>query len=453
MGYGLAPSTNDPSLFSHTVVVVVWITIRAHNRIGVISERPSQTAILKARIAVGRRDCQTASRIPASVIATCVRIGDDGPGDLRRAARHGGAPLRHWPAAHPRGAGWTMSDLTEARASTKPVVAPSPESLRSDQSDDEQPTVGNFAKIEGLAPGWWPVALSTDLGDKPIAVRLSDVNLALYRDDSGTARSVLDRCPHRRMPLSLGRITDDGLIQCGYHGWSFNGAGTCERIPNFRPGERPSGRITVDAFANAEQGGMILIHSGGDSAADLPNALGNRSGVAVSGAVEVRAPHTSVVAALAFNPGAALGMGLLFGSGDEVVGPDVDDEPQRIVVVRDRLTVNAPRLNTFDAPVKRSTRVRIETLRETGLTSVTADIPGGATAHAVVGVTPVGSYRTVARWQLHVTGRAAPAIAAATAAAWAVRRRTGRAASTFASVADNADTTYDPVLQTLKGTL
>ena len=344
-----------------------------------------------------------------------------------------------------------MSDLTKARARTKPVVAPAPESLRSEESGDEQPAVGNFAKIAGLAPGWWPVALSTALSDKPIAVRLNDVNVALYRDDSGTARAVLDRCPHRRMPLSLGRITDDGLIQCGYHGWSFNGTGTCERIPNFRPGERPSGRITVDAFAIAEQGGMILIHSSGDSAAGLPNALGNRSGVAVSGAVEVRAPHTSVVAALAFNPGAALGMGLLFGSGDEVVGPDVDDEPQRIVVVRDRLTVNAPRLNTFDAPVKRSTRVRIETLRETGLTSVTADIPGGATAHAVVAVTPVGSYRTVARWQLHVTGRAAPAIAATAAAAWAVRRRTGRAASTFASVADNADTTYDPVLETLKG--
>jgi nitrite reductase/ring-hydroxylating ferredoxin subunit len=414
--------------------------VRARDWIGVMSERHGHTAIFTARIAVGRPDHQSASSIPVSVIATCVRVGD-------------AAPLRHSSTADPRKADWTMSDLTKARARTKPVVAPSPESLRSDQAGDEQPAAGNFAKVEGLTPGWWPVALSTDLGNKPIAARLSDVNVALYRDGSGTARSVLDRCPHRRMPLSLGRITDDGLIQCGYHGWSFNGSGTCERIPNFRPGERPSGRITVDAFAIAERGDMILIHSGGDSAADLPTALGNRSGVAVSGTVEVRAPHTSVVAALAFNPGAALGMGLLFGAGDEVVGPDIDDEPQRIVVVRNRLTVNAPRMNTFDAPVKRSTRARIETLRETGLTSVTADIPGGATVHAVIGVTPVGSYRAVVRWQLHITGRAAPAIAASAAAAWAVRRRTGRAASTFASIADNADTTYDPVLQTLRETM
>jgi nitrite reductase/ring-hydroxylating ferredoxin subunit len=325
------------------------------------------------------------------------------------------------------------------------------EGVRSVPTADERSATGNFTAVAGLASGWWPVALSADLGDKPIAVRLSEVNLALYRDDSGTARSVLDRCPHRRMPLSLGRITDDGLIQCGYHGWSFNGAGSCARIPNFRPGERPSGRITVDAYAIAERAGMILIHSNGDAGADLPDAVSTQAGVRVSGVVEVRAPHTSVVAALVFNPGAALGMGLLFGSGDEVVGPDIDDKSLQIVVVRERLTVNAPRLTSFDPPVKRSTRSRIETLRDTGLTSVTADIPGGATAHAVAGATPIGPYRTVVRWQLHVTGKAAPVITAAVAAAWSVRLRTGRAASTFASIADNADITYDPVLHTLRG--
>ena len=207
------------------------------------------------------------------------------------------------------------------RARSRPVVAPSPESVRSENPPTSSPQRGNFTEVAGLAPGWWPVALSTALGDKPIAVRLGDVNLALYRDDSGTARSVLDRCPHRRMPLSLGRITDDGLIQCGYHGWSFDGTGSCQRIPNFRPGERPSGRIVVDAFAIAERAGMILIHTGGDAGADLPDMLSSRAGTGVSGTVEVRAPHASVVAALAFNPGAALGMGLLLGSGDEVVGP------------------------------------------------------------------------------------------------------------------------------------
>jgi nitrite reductase/ring-hydroxylating ferredoxin subunit len=344
-----------------------------------------------------------------------------------------------------------MTDVTKARVRSKPVVASSDESVRTVRPADEQPGMENFTKAAGLALGWWPVALSADLGDKPVAVRLCDVNLALYRDDSGTARAVLDRCPHRRMPLSLGRITDDGLIQCGYHGWSFNGTGSCERIPNFRPGERPSGRITVDAFAVAERAGMILIHSGGDPTADVPDALSSRTGMHVSGSVEVRAPHASIAAALAFNPGAALGMGLLFGSGDEVVGPDVETEPHRIVVVRDRLTVNVPRLTTFDPAVKRSTRARIETLRETGLTSVTAEIPQGGTVHAIVGATPIGAYRTVVRWQLYVTGKAAPAVAAAAAATWKVRLRTRRAAGTFASVADHADTTYDPVLQTLRG--
>ena len=343
--------------------------------------------------------------------------------------------------------------VTNMRARSRSVVAPSEESVRTVQPVDDQPATDTFAMVAGLATGWWPVALSTELGDKPIAGCLADVKVALYRDDTGTARAVLDRCPHRRMPLSLGRITDDGLIQCGYHGWSFDGTGSCERIPNFRPGERPSGRIRVDAFAVAERAGMILVHTGGNPMADLPDALSSRAGTHVSGSVEVRVPHASTVAALAFNPGAALGMGLLFGSGDEVVGPniEVDADPDRIVVVRERLTVNAPRLTTFDPPVKRSTRASIETVRATGLTTVAAEIPHGGTVHATVGAAPAGAYRTVITWQLHVTGTAAAAITAAVAAAWKIRLRTGRAATAFASVADHADTTYDPILHTLRG--
>jgi nitrite reductase/ring-hydroxylating ferredoxin subunit len=346
-----------------------------------------------------------------------------------------------------------MTDVKNTRVRPKPVATPADEGVRTLKPTENHSAIDHFTEVAGLARGWWPVALSAGLGEKPIAVRLANVNVALYRDQTGAPRAVLDRCPHRRMPLSLGRITDDGLIQCGYHGWSFNGTGKCELIPNFRPGERPSGRIRVDAFAITERAGMILIHSGGDPTADLPDALSSRAGGHVSGSVEVRAPHASVVAALAFNPGAALGMGLLFGSGDEVVGPAVAAELHRIVVVRERLTINAPRLTTFDPPITRSTRARIETLRETGLTSVTAELPGEGTVHLVVGAIPIGTYRTVVTWLLHVTGRATPAVKAAVAATWTTRLRTGRAASTFASVADDADTTYDPVLHTMRGTI
>lgn len=31
--------------------------------------------------------------------------------------------------------------------------------------------------------------------------------------------------------LQEGRIDEDGDLQCSYHGWSFNGCGSCTKIP------------------------------------------------------------------------------------------------------------------------------------------------------------------------------------------------------------------------------
>jgi phenylpropionate dioxygenase-like ring-hydroxylating dioxygenase large terminal subunit len=58
-----------------------------------------------------------------------------------------------------------------------------------------------------------------------------DLPLVLYRDREGTAHALVDRCPHRNVPLSLGRVHADGTLECGYHGWRFDGAGRCHAVP------------------------------------------------------------------------------------------------------------------------------------------------------------------------------------------------------------------------------
>ncbi|SCW56734.1 Rieske [2Fe-2S] domain-containing protein [Pseudomonas sp. NFACC52] len=40
--------------------------------------------------------------------------------------------------------------------------------------------------------------------------------LLLFRDAQGEARALEDRCAHRGSPLSLGKITVDGRVRCGY---------------------------------------------------------------------------------------------------------------------------------------------------------------------------------------------------------------------------------------------
>jgi phenylpropionate dioxygenase-like ring-hydroxylating dioxygenase large terminal subunit len=58
-----------------------------------------------------------------------------------------------------------------------------------------------------------------------------DLPLVLYRDGEGTPRALVDRCPHRNVPLSLGRVHRDGTLECAYHGWRFGGDGRCTAVP------------------------------------------------------------------------------------------------------------------------------------------------------------------------------------------------------------------------------
>ena len=63
--------------------------------------------------------------------------------------------------------------------------------------------------ITALRACWHPVAFAAELEDKPIARKLLDEPLALYRDSSGTARAVSDLCIHRGTAISLGWIDGD----------------------------------------------------------------------------------------------------------------------------------------------------------------------------------------------------------------------------------------------------
>ena len=107
---------------------------------------------------------------------------------------------------------------------------------------------------------WWPICLNESVStDKPIGIKLDDIELAVFRDASGSIRAVEDRCPHRRAPLSLGRITPQGDIQCGYHGWTFNGeTGDISGFPNLDPGERLP-RCHIDTYTALEENGVIYI--------------------------------------------------------------------------------------------------------------------------------------------------------------------------------------------------
>ncbi|HEY5820999.1 MAG TPA: aromatic ring-hydroxylating dioxygenase subunit alpha [Propionibacteriaceae bacterium] len=100
------------------------------------------------------------------------------------------------------------------------------------------------------------MARSSELGRKPLAVTLMDTPLVVFRGADGVPAVVLDRCGHRNYPLSLGRVTDEGLLQCGYHGWSYDAGGHCLRVPGLRE-IRTQSTWHVPAYATVEQDGFV----------------------------------------------------------------------------------------------------------------------------------------------------------------------------------------------------
>mmetsp|Transcript_21137 Transcript_21137/g.53240 ORF Transcript_21137/g.53240 Transcript_21137/m.53240 type:complete len:501 (-) Transcript_21137:434-1936(-) len=57
--------------------------------------------------------------------------------------------------------------------------------------------------------------------------------------EGGSAEEPLcfvDRCPHRRAPLSDGALTEDGTVMCSYHGWRFDREGSAT-IPKMGAGD------------------------------------------------------------------------------------------------------------------------------------------------------------------------------------------------------------------------
>jgi nitrite reductase/ring-hydroxylating ferredoxin subunit len=122
-------------------------------------------------------------------------------------------------------------------------------------------------------------------------------------------RAVEDRCPHRRAPLSLGRITADGDIQCGYHGWIFNGAnGEVTGFPNLDQGERLP-RCSIQTYPVSENAGWVYVWTGEHEPAAVPH--GNQpaalaDGHQFQGRTLQALTHSECVAALLDSPGQLL---------------------------------------------------------------------------------------------------------------------------------------------------
>jgi vanillate O-demethylase monooxygenase subunit len=138
-----------------------------------------------------------------------------------------------------------------------------------------------------LSAFWHPVALSSAVTDKPAGVRLLDVPVVLYRTPEGV-RAARDVCSHRGGKLSLGSIKD-GVLVCGFHGFHYDCAGVCVRIPALPAGSPVPGKLRLQTYLCTERYGFVWVCLASTPRAGLPEWPAIENG---SGTVAVVPPST-----------------------------------------------------------------------------------------------------------------------------------------------------------------
>ena len=84
--------------------------------------------------------------------------------------------------------------------------------------------------MEFVRNAWYVAAWSSEIDGQLRRFTILDEHIVLFRKSDGTVAALEDRCPHRLLPLSLGKRIGD-TVQCGYHGMTFDASGACVRSP------------------------------------------------------------------------------------------------------------------------------------------------------------------------------------------------------------------------------
>ena len=195
------------------------------------------------------------------------------------------------------------------------------------------PAKGHYS-VARLAKYWYAVCLSETLRRKPMAVTLLGIPLVVFRTKAGVA-ALLDRCPHRNVPLSAGRVQPDASLECAYHGWRFDGEGRCVKVPGLM-GEHSSA-WRVPSYPAKERHGLVWVYATPDVEPESePFELGEPRGKPYATVMrEVRVEstlHAAIENALDVPHTAFLHRGLFRGGKKHRITAVVSRYPDRVVI-------------------------------------------------------------------------------------------------------------------------
>ncbi len=110
---------------------------------------------------------------------------------------------------------------------------------------------------------WYVAAFRAELTTTPLERWILEQPVVLYRRANGIPVALEGRCPHRGLPLSMGKLVGDDL-QCRYHGVRFGPDGRCVHVPTQATAPAACDLL---AYPLLERGPWVWIWPGEPSAA------------------------------------------------------------------------------------------------------------------------------------------------------------------------------------------
>jgi phenylpropionate dioxygenase-like ring-hydroxylating dioxygenase large terminal subunit len=115
---------------------------------------------------------------------------------------------------------------------------------------------------------WYVVMDSSQVRDVPVGVTRMGEKLVFWRDGAGQVSCLRDKCVHRGVQLSKGKVLG-GRLQCPFHGFEYDASGRVQLIPaNGRNAPVPE-RFQIHSYPTYEAHDFIWIWWGEKPPVDL----------------------------------------------------------------------------------------------------------------------------------------------------------------------------------------
>ena len=116
-----------------------------------------------------------------------------------------------------------------------------------------------------LRNAWYVAATDREIGRTPLRRIIMNEPIVMYRTEAGLPVALEDRCVHRHLPLSMGKLVAGDILECLYHGLCYDTSGACVKVPG-QPAVPPGAR--VKAYPMVERYHWVWIWMGDPALAD-----------------------------------------------------------------------------------------------------------------------------------------------------------------------------------------